>query len=255
MVSPRRREARDPRDTAAATRLCVAFRRSGARSIAVLAALPGSSAAATTAPKFAPPVYVDQQLAGGEPEVFADVLHGRLIYTLARGHDASLPRRHHELAVGRLRVRLELLQPGQHLDVARRRRELVPRPVPRHHVPAEPDVHRVQRPRPDPGRGRPRLQHRHRPRQRRASSRRWTAARRGTRAPATATTATGRGSPAASPTRSSWAPTRSRAAAAATRSSSPPTAATRAARPASPTTGRSPTAARGRRSGSSTTTS
>ncbi|MFL6066390.1 MAG: hypothetical protein ACJ74N_01500 [Gaiellaceae bacterium] len=53
--------------------------------IAVLAALPGSSAAATTAPAFAPPVYVDQQLAGGEPEVFADVLHGRLIYTSHEG--------------------------------------------------------------------------------------------------------------------------------------------------------------------------
>ncbi len=54
-------------------------------SIALLAALPGSSAAATTAPKFAPPVYVDQQLAGGEPEVFADVLHGRLIYSSHEG--------------------------------------------------------------------------------------------------------------------------------------------------------------------------
>ena len=54
-------------------------------SIAVLAALPGSGAAATTAPKFASPVYVDQQLAGGEPEVFADVLHGRLIYTSHEG--------------------------------------------------------------------------------------------------------------------------------------------------------------------------
>ena len=32
--------------------------------------LPGSSAAGgATAPTFAPPVYVDQQLAGGEPEV------------------------------------------------------------------------------------------------------------------------------------------------------------------------------------------
>jgi hypothetical protein len=53
--------------------------------IAVLAALAGSSAAATTAPTFAPPVYVDQQLAGGEPEVFADVLHGRLIYSSHEG--------------------------------------------------------------------------------------------------------------------------------------------------------------------------
>ena len=53
--------------------------------IALPAALPGSSFAATTGPTFAPPVYVDQQLAGGEPEVFADNLHGRLIYTSHEG--------------------------------------------------------------------------------------------------------------------------------------------------------------------------
>jgi len=35
-------------------------------SVALLAALPGSAATSTT-PTFAPPVYVDQQLAGGEP--------------------------------------------------------------------------------------------------------------------------------------------------------------------------------------------
>jgi hypothetical protein len=53
--------------------------------IALVGALPGSGAAGTTAPRFAPPVYVDQQLAGGEPEVFADNLHGRLIYTSHEG--------------------------------------------------------------------------------------------------------------------------------------------------------------------------
>jgi hypothetical protein len=53
--------------------------------IVLIAALPGSSAAGTTALTFAPPVYVDQQLAGGEPEVFADNLHGRLIYTSHEG--------------------------------------------------------------------------------------------------------------------------------------------------------------------------
>jgi hypothetical protein len=47
--------------------------------------LPGSGAAGASAPRFAPPVYVDQQLAGGEPEVFADSLHGRLIYTSHEG--------------------------------------------------------------------------------------------------------------------------------------------------------------------------
>ena len=55
-------------------------------SIAFVAALPGSGAAATTTPTFAPPVYVDQHLAGGEPEVFADTLHGRLIYS---SHDTE----------------------------------------------------------------------------------------------------------------------------------------------------------------------
>src|SRR4051794_5665898 len=51
----------------------------------VAAALPGSLRAATTTTTFAPPVYVDQQLAGGEPTVFADTLHGRLIYTSHEG--------------------------------------------------------------------------------------------------------------------------------------------------------------------------
>src|SRR5213079_3445626 len=36
-------------------------------------------------PTFAPPVYVDQQLAGGEPEVFTDAKHGTLIYTAHEG--------------------------------------------------------------------------------------------------------------------------------------------------------------------------
>src|SRR5438067_12083799 len=34
---------------------------------------------------FGPAVYVDQQLAGGEPEVLADPLHGTLIYTAHEG--------------------------------------------------------------------------------------------------------------------------------------------------------------------------
>jgi hypothetical protein len=48
-------------------------------------ALPASGAAGSTAPRFAPAIYVDQQLAGGEPEVFADALHGRLIYSAHEG--------------------------------------------------------------------------------------------------------------------------------------------------------------------------
>ena len=53
--------------------------------LAAVAALPGGSAAAVSGPTFAPPVYVDQALAGGEPEVFADTLHGTLIYTAHEG--------------------------------------------------------------------------------------------------------------------------------------------------------------------------
>src|SRR5207248_9391303 len=47
--------------------------------------LPGASSAGNSGPTFAAPVYVDQTLAGGEPEVFADALHGRLIYTSHEG--------------------------------------------------------------------------------------------------------------------------------------------------------------------------
>src|SRR5881227_2758315 len=53
--------------------------------LALTAALPGASAAGPSAPTFAPPAYVDQQLAGGEPEVFADSLHGTFIYTSHEG--------------------------------------------------------------------------------------------------------------------------------------------------------------------------
>ncbi len=57
--------------------------------VAGAAALSGGlapgSAAGTSAPTFAPPVYVDQELAGGEPEVFADTLHGTLIYSAHEG--------------------------------------------------------------------------------------------------------------------------------------------------------------------------
>src|ERR1044071_7543760 len=53
----------------------------------VLAAgfLPGSSSAGSSTTTFAAPVYVDQTLAGGEPEGFADSLHGRLIYSSHEG--------------------------------------------------------------------------------------------------------------------------------------------------------------------------
>src|SRR5438552_1001674 len=44
-----------------------------------------ASAAGPSGPTFAPPAYVDQELAGGEPTVFADTLHGTLIYTAHEG--------------------------------------------------------------------------------------------------------------------------------------------------------------------------
>jgi hypothetical protein len=54
-------------------------------SAALSGALAGASAAAPSPPTFAPPAYVDQQLAGGEPEVFADPVHGTLIYSSHEG--------------------------------------------------------------------------------------------------------------------------------------------------------------------------
>src|ERR687883_731839 len=53
--------------------------------VTLVGLLPGSGRAGPAAPTFAAPVYVDQQLAGGEPEVFADTLHGRLIYSAHEG--------------------------------------------------------------------------------------------------------------------------------------------------------------------------
>ena len=53
--------------------------------VVVAGLLPGSSRAGASGPTFAAPVYVDQTLAGGEPEVFADSLHGRLIYSSHEG--------------------------------------------------------------------------------------------------------------------------------------------------------------------------
>src|SRR5689334_7718822 len=54
-----------------------------------LAALAGVLAtrgsAGPVGPTFAPPVYVDQDLAGGEPTVFADSKNGTLIYTAHEG--------------------------------------------------------------------------------------------------------------------------------------------------------------------------
>src|SRR5256714_2537286 len=53
--------------------------------VTLVGLLPGSGSAGTSAPTFASPVYVDQTLAGGEPEVFAGTLHGRLIYSAHEG--------------------------------------------------------------------------------------------------------------------------------------------------------------------------
>jgi hypothetical protein len=52
---------------------------------ALATGLASAKAAAPAAPTFAPPVYVDQELAGGEPTIFADTLHGTLIYTSHEG--------------------------------------------------------------------------------------------------------------------------------------------------------------------------
>src|SRR5437660_4508749 len=54
-------------------------------SAVLTAALLASSGSARSTTTFAPPVYVDQTLAGGEPTIFMDSLHGRLIYTSHEG--------------------------------------------------------------------------------------------------------------------------------------------------------------------------
>src|SRR5712691_8620727 len=56
-----------------------------ALALTVAVGLPGSGSAAPAATTFAAPVYVDQGLAGGEPTIFDDTLHGRLIYTSHEG--------------------------------------------------------------------------------------------------------------------------------------------------------------------------
>jgi hypothetical protein len=45
----------------------------------------GSAVAGTSSVGFGTPQYVDQQLAGGEPEVIADTLHGTLVYSSHEG--------------------------------------------------------------------------------------------------------------------------------------------------------------------------
>jgi hypothetical protein len=57
-----------------------------ASSFLVLTATAGSGQAGKVAPVgFGAPQYVDQQLAGGEPEILADTLHGTLVYTAHEG--------------------------------------------------------------------------------------------------------------------------------------------------------------------------
>jgi hypothetical protein len=53
--------------------------------LAALAAAPSARAAAGLPIGFAPPVFVDESLAGGEPLVSADPAHGTLIYTAHEG--------------------------------------------------------------------------------------------------------------------------------------------------------------------------
>jgi hypothetical protein len=57
-----------------------------ATGLLVLTSAAGTGQAGKVAPVgFAAPQYVDQQLAGGEPEILADTLHGTLIYTSHEG--------------------------------------------------------------------------------------------------------------------------------------------------------------------------
>src|SRR6266513_771224 len=56
----------------------------GLAAVLVVAAS-GSATAATPGVHFGTPVYVDQELAGGEPLVLADPVHGTLVYTAHEG--------------------------------------------------------------------------------------------------------------------------------------------------------------------------
>src|SRR5438270_207419 len=51
----------------------------------LVAAAPGSGTVAAAGVRFATPISIDQQLAGGEPEVLSDPLHGTLVYTSHEG--------------------------------------------------------------------------------------------------------------------------------------------------------------------------
>src|SRR5438067_11274687 len=56
-----------------------------AAAAALLLLGPSGQAAKAPGVAFGPPVYVDQQLAGGEPLVLADPVHGTLVYTAHEG--------------------------------------------------------------------------------------------------------------------------------------------------------------------------
>ena len=57
----------------------------GSTAALILGFVASSGSAGSSAPVFGTPVYVDQQLAGGEPEVIADTLHGGFVYTAHEG--------------------------------------------------------------------------------------------------------------------------------------------------------------------------
>ena len=57
----------------------------GSAAVLILGFVASSGSAGSSAPVFGTPVYVDQQLAGGEPEVIADTLHGGFVYTAHEG--------------------------------------------------------------------------------------------------------------------------------------------------------------------------
>src|SRR5438067_13698812 len=56
-----------------------------AATILTLGPVTGGGAGKTPGVAFGPPVYVDQELAGGEPLVLADPVHGTLVYTAHEG--------------------------------------------------------------------------------------------------------------------------------------------------------------------------
>src|SRR5438270_705573 len=85
----------------------------------LVAAAPGSGTVAAAGVRFATPIYIDQQLAGGEPEVLSDPLHGTLVYTSHEGTAARPAARPASPTSGRRRTAAATRASGSSSSTAR----------------------------------------------------------------------------------------------------------------------------------------